>query len=280
MMTYGPAHSSSEANMKQRITPQLSDSIFEGIEIPDDRVVSKQTQIAKRELNGWYEKNSARLKDEKYREEQAERIRNAVKNIDRDLWHKKHMATINDPEWRKKNKQRTKERWSDPLWVKNYYENLEKLKETPEFKESIQRAKETRIANEEWRKNIAEARRKQAKDPNWKETTFKAYHEFFNSPEGKKLRKATGEKNKNNPQFKRNVLIGRGVLPFHTPWGYYEDANVAAEDSKTKNTDYFFETRSTNKTYCCPAKVRKLLKDPKNKDFYFISWDEYDNFTK
>lgn len=233
--------------MKQRITPELSDSIFEGIDIPDDATVRRQTAVAKRELSGWYEKN---------------------------------LAHINDPEIRALKKERNQQRWADPQWVKNYYENLEKLKETPEFKESIQRAKETRIANQEWRKNIAEARRKQAKDPSWKEKTRKAYDEFFNSSEGKKLRKATGEKNKNNPEFKRNVLIGRGVLPFHTPWGYYEDANVAAEDSKTKNTDYFFETRSTNKTYCCPAKVRKLLKDPKNKDFYFISWDEYDNFTK
>ena len=59
--------------MKQRITPQLSDSIFEGIEIPDDRVVSKQTQIAKRELSGWYEKNLARINTPEYRQLKSEK---------------------------------------------------------------------------------------------------------------------------------------------------------------------------------------------------------------
>jgi len=59
--------------MTKRITPEYSDSIFEGIEIPSDAVVRKQTQIAKRELNGWHEKNIAKSRDPQYRQLKTEK---------------------------------------------------------------------------------------------------------------------------------------------------------------------------------------------------------------
>ena len=89
MMTFGPVVFSSEANMIQRITPEYSDSIFEGIEIPDDAVVKKQTQIAKRELSGWYEKNKERYKDEEFKER----------------WKKSIKDRYEDPEVREKQRQ-------------------------------------------------------------------------------------------------------------------------------------------------------------------------------
>lgn len=47
--------------MTKRITPEYTDSIFEGVEIPDDVVVRRQTAIAKRELSGWHEKKNSKI---------------------------------------------------------------------------------------------------------------------------------------------------------------------------------------------------------------------------
>lgn len=79
MMTFGPAVFSSEANMTKRITPKYSDSIFEGIEIPDDASMRRQVAVAKREQSGWHEKNSARLNDPKYIKRLTDSLRNSDK---------------------------------------------------------------------------------------------------------------------------------------------------------------------------------------------------------
>ena len=76
--------------MKQRITPKLSDSIFEGVDIPDDKTIRKQTALAKRELSGWYEKNSQRYEDQEYKDRWSKKIRESyannesLRNIQRD----------------------------------------------------------------------------------------------------------------------------------------------------------------------------------------------------
>ena len=69
-----------------RITPEYSDSIFEGIEIPNDREVRKQTAIAKRELAGWHEKLVKSHNEPAYLEK--------IRHLNR--------ARSQDPEYRKK----------------------------------------------------------------------------------------------------------------------------------------------------------------------------------
>ena len=80
MRTFGPAVSSSEANMTKRITPELSDSIFADIEFPDNKEMRRQTSIAKRELTGWHEKNKQRYADPEYKERWSNSIKDSYKD--------------------------------------------------------------------------------------------------------------------------------------------------------------------------------------------------------
>jgi len=75
MKTFGLVVSLSEANMTQRITPEYSDNVFEGIEFPDNKEILLQTRIAKRELSGWYEKNKERYGDAEYKERWRQSIK-------------------------------------------------------------------------------------------------------------------------------------------------------------------------------------------------------------
>lgn len=97
--------------MKQRITPELSDSIFEGIEIPDDVTVRRQTAVAKRELSGWHEKNRARLNDEEYHKRLSESLRTSEKVLERNRTQK------SNPKWCEAHSKGVKEYLSSPDYV-------------------------------------------------------------------------------------------------------------------------------------------------------------------
>lgn len=55
-----------------KINPKLLDQVFEGVDIPSDQTMSRQVAIAKRNQNGWYEKNNARLQDPEYLKRMSE----------------------------------------------------------------------------------------------------------------------------------------------------------------------------------------------------------------
>ncbi len=111
MMMFGAAHSSRRSNMKQRITPQYSDNIFEGIELPDDQTLRRQTAIAKRELSGWHEKNTARLNDPEYKKKLSESLANSEKVLER------NRTQVNDPAWQEAQRKGYQEYLNSPDYI-------------------------------------------------------------------------------------------------------------------------------------------------------------------
>lgn len=178
-------------------------------------------------------------------------------------WHEKNTARFDDPEWMKQNKEKFQKRWSDPEYKK---ERIESMLNSSNFQQGVKRAIKKRMANKQWQKNIADARRKQAQDPHIRNKTIKGAQKYWNSEEGKKQRTRTGNKNASNPEFARRVMLGRGVLPFYTPWGLYYNANLASDESRDKHTEYV-----------SPGKIRKMLKQGET-GYEFTNWQVYDNY--
>lgn len=178
-------------------------------------------------------------------------------------WHEKNTARFKNPKWRAKNKKKIQEWWNDPEYKQRV---IESRANSEAYQQGVKNAIKKRMANDEWRKNIAESRRRQAKDPSWREKMINGYHKYLDSEKGKNARVENGKKNASNPEFARRVMLGRGILPFFTPWGLYYNANLASSESREKHDEYF-----------APGRIRKLLKE-KHKDFVYTTWQEYDKY--
>lgn len=96
--------------MTKKIDPKFLDQAFDGIEIPDDSTVRRQTAVAKRNQSGWYEKNNARLQDPEY----VKRLSESLKNSD-------------------KVKQANKKKGADPKFRKAVSDGLKEWTNSPDY---------------------------------------------------------------------------------------------------------------------------------------------------
>jgi len=190
---------------------------------------------------------------EKAREKRTDEWRENVANANKTLknngkhnedWYNAFLESRErlkaDPEWQKMQTAKNKALPDDPRWREAHLKSRAPIKD-----------KRTK-----WYKNIAEGNRKRGKLVATEGT-----------PERENFMKGR-ENMKNNPVWRRNVILSKGGKPFKCPWGVYETPKQASEDSVAKTG---------------VARSRKWIRIRLNREvkkgfegFDYITWAEYD----
>jgi len=152
--------------MSKHITPKTIDQVFDGVEIPDDRTVRKQTAIKKRELAGWKDKNSQRLLDPSYLEKLSESQKNSQKFQSARQKIKqnpaRHSQAIkqglseffkNNPDHKEKVVQRNKEQSKDLNWLNAVTNGNQKRSSDPEHRKKMADV----YKSQQWKQNHAQS---------------------------------------------------------------------------------------------------------------------------
>jgi hypothetical protein len=134
-----------------KINPKLLDQVFDGVELPDNTAMIRQTAIAKRNQSGWYEKNNQRLQDPEYVKKLSESIKDfyqANPNFQKDK--------VKSQQWQQAHKKGCQEHVNSPDYV-NPRGMLGK-KQSKESKKKLSEKLKGQIKPIDGNKKISEAR--------------------------------------------------------------------------------------------------------------------------
>ena len=149
----------------------------------------------------------------------------------------------NNPVRIQKQREAQKKNWARPEmreWANEYYGSAE-------YKEYITARNRELAKDAGWLKNIANANRKKAKDPEWLEANAKAQ----------------ANRSENNEEW-----IRKNCRPVSTPYGVFMRVKEAAEAYCAEHPNERYE--SVN------LKLRRWYKSNKKPDWYYLTWEEYD----
>lgn len=209
----------------------------------------------------------------------------AVKNGQDEEWlarvTAKNRAQAQDPVWREGQKQNAiaywnslsdeeKNQWSQiqkSFWTKmsneEYTKRCEKAKQVSNDPELKERLRKEFYDNPVYLKEVTKKNRKLAKDPKWREKVAKNNRAKRSNLEHiEKHQAGVAERSNNNQEW-----IRKNCRPVKTPQGVFLKASQAR--------DAYIAEHGGNKS-TIGVYMRSWLKDPKNVDFKYLTWEEYE----
>ncbi len=227
------------------------DGLLDGIEIPSDEEVKRETTFKKRSLDPEWREN--------------------VTNANR----KKH----SNPEIAKKIADANRKSAVDPVAYKNRAESNRKKAKDPEWKKALLEGRKKidqkqigkKMASDpEWKRKNLEQNRKTAQDPEWRKKMSEINKAKRNSIDYVKKHQDAINKRTQDPEWRQKQA--ERAIPHYTPYGVFESLKSLCMFLLDNN---IFSTSSNTPMVSAGSYVRnKLKKDATN--WYRITREEYE----
>ena len=172
---------------------------------------------------------------------------------------------FDDPLYKQNNISNLREISKTRIETSNWLDNQKKKWQDPEFIEHFQKTVETRSNQELWKQNQKVGYEKRKNNPEWQKKQDQWHKNKSNDPEYIKLMKETNRRTSNDPNW-----IIKTCRPVISPYGIFPKSKLAFECYQAEHGGNEGSNRN---------RLRRMLKDPNNKEWQYITFEEYTRLT-